>query len=29
VKHQGGLTLLDHYGRGSEIDQIAYSACGS
>jgi hypothetical protein len=29
VKHQGGLTLLGRYGRGSEIDEIAYTACGS
>jgi hypothetical protein len=29
VKRQGRLTLLDRCGRGSEIDEIAYSARGS
>jgi hypothetical protein len=29
VKHKYGFTSLDRYGRGSEIDQIAYSACNS
>jgi hypothetical protein len=29
VKHHNGWAPLGRYGRGSEIDEIAYSACGS